>query len=459
MLSARLEKPVSSATKTERIERPYRTVRARHGRMELFANDTGAVSRSLIEYGEWAENELAFIRRLVPPDTTIVDVGAYIGTHTLAFSHFVGPHGQVVAIEPQDRSFELLTKNVEDNRLANVTLYHAAAGAEAGTMEMRPIDPERQASFGSASLLARKGASANIILDSGQSPDTMVTIGMMTIDSLELPSCTLIKIDAEGFEELVVRGAQETVRRLAPVIYAECNSVENGLKTARALWELGYGVRMHVVDVFNPDNFLRNETDSFSGAREAALVGLCGKSLELIDGARPSPCELVLKIEAADDLVLGMLNKPQYPTEVLSVAAAAQSGGAAWLDGLQELRIGYERSANEAAWAKGELETARARVGATEVERARLADEFAWAKGELEKAQARADTTEVERQRVVNELAWARGELDQARRDAAASHARAEASMQQARFAREAADRAEIAAAELERRMTKNSPA
>jgi FkbM family methyltransferase len=418
-----------SATKTERIEGPYRTVFARHGRMTLFANDTGAVSRSLIEYGEWAENELAFLCKLVPPGATIVDVGAYIGTHTLAFSHFVGPRGGVVAIEPQDQSFELLTKNVEDNRLANVTLRHAAAAAEAGTMEMRPIDPERQASFGSASLFARKGDTANIILDSGQSPNTTMTIGMMTIDSLELASCALIKIDAEGFEELVVRGAQETVRRLAPAIYAECNSVENGLKTARALWELGYGVRMHVVDVFNPDNFLHNGTDAFSGAREAALVGLCGKSLELIDSARPRQCELVLKIEAADDVVLGMLNKPQYPLEILRVGAAAHSGGAAWLDGLKELRIGYERSANEAAWAKGELETERARASAAEVERARIA----------------------------NELALATGELDQARRDAAASQARAEASMQQARFARQAADQAEIAAAELERRMAKIS--
>ena|SRR5437868_1400172 len=98
----------------------YRTVRTRYGQMAVFANDTGAVSRSLLTYGEWAENELSFLGTLILPGATVLDVGAYIGTHTLAFSKLVGSEGRVVAIEPQPKTFELLTKNVFANRLTNV---------------------------------------------------------------------------------------------------------------------------------------------------------------------------------------------------------------------------------------------------------------------------------------------------------------------------------------------------
>ena len=75
---------MKSQVKTKPSAAPYRAVRARYGEMTVFANDTGAVSRSLAEYGEWAENELAFMRKLVPPGATVIDVGAYVGTHTLA---------------------------------------------------------------------------------------------------------------------------------------------------------------------------------------------------------------------------------------------------------------------------------------------------------------------------------------------------------------------------------------
>jgi hypothetical protein len=37
----------------------FRTVESRYGRLTIFANDSGAVSQSLVKYGEWAENELA----------------------------------------------------------------------------------------------------------------------------------------------------------------------------------------------------------------------------------------------------------------------------------------------------------------------------------------------------------------------------------------------------------------
>ena len=107
----------------------YETVDARYGRITTFANDVGAVSRSLRIYGEWAENEISFLRRLIPSGGTAVDVGAYVGTHTLAFSRFVGSAGSVVSFEPQPDTFKLLEANVANNHVSNVRLENAAVSA------------------------------------------------------------------------------------------------------------------------------------------------------------------------------------------------------------------------------------------------------------------------------------------------------------------------------------------
>ena len=130
----------------------FRTLDSRYGQLTIFANDTGAVSQSLTKYGEWAENELSFLHAMIDEGATIVDVGAYIGTHALAFSRFVGPSGRVIAIEPQTRTFEVLKRNIEANAIDNVRLEHAVASFESGDAVIPSIDIERQNSFGSASV-------------------------------------------------------------------------------------------------------------------------------------------------------------------------------------------------------------------------------------------------------------------------------------------------------------------
>src|SRR5271163_3205404 len=86
----------------------------RYGRLAVFTNDSSAIGESLVRYGEWAENELAFLHALIDDGATVLDIGAYIGTHALAFSRFVGTSGHVVCLEPQLRTFELLKANIEE---------------------------------------------------------------------------------------------------------------------------------------------------------------------------------------------------------------------------------------------------------------------------------------------------------------------------------------------------------
>lgn len=308
-------------------------VNGRYGRIAYFARDVGAVSLALAAYGEWAANELAFMRQFIPKNGTVLDIGAYVGTHTLAFA---GWTGEVVALEAQPATFQVLGDNVRCNGLTNVRLEHAAAGDYCGSMHAHGIDITTEASFGSASL-------------AGAAPDTagtMFDVPIVTIDSLDLPRCDFMKIDVEGMESAVIAGAAATIRRHRPVIYAECNSVELGADSLRVMRDLGYEVRLHVVDAFAEDNFFGNPVNIFGPAREAALVGV-PLGDPRFETAVVQPCEIFARIETLDDLVLGLLNKPQYPPEILQPSAAAQSGGDAWLARFRDPVAGERQAAAE----------------------------------------------------------------------------------------------------------------
>lgn len=69
-----------------------------YGRIEFLPFD-GPIGDSLALYGEWAGREIGFLQAFVPQGATVVDGGANIGTHTLAFARFCGSGGSVIAVE------------------------------------------------------------------------------------------------------------------------------------------------------------------------------------------------------------------------------------------------------------------------------------------------------------------------------------------------------------------------
>lgn len=304
---------------------------SRYGEICYFPNDSGAIRLSLETYGEWAENEIRFMKIFLPEGGTAIDVGAYIGTHTLAFADAVGPNGHVLSIEAQQKSFELLLANVKANGLTNVRIENAIAGDRIETRDVMEIDPDNAESFGSTAVMA-----------TGNYTNSAIKVRTITIDSLLLSRCDLLKIDVEGMEEDVLKGALETLARLRPTIYAECNTLEDGLRTLLLLKSCGYTVFAHAVDAFNPDNFSQNTDDIFNGAREIAIVGAVDQAAEVCRTYAPRMCELFLQIETADDLALALMNKPQYAEEILRVGVAGRSGGDAILDQQIRFRLDLE---------------------------------------------------------------------------------------------------------------------
>jgi FkbM family methyltransferase len=154
--------------------------------------------------------------RVLPVGGVFIDVGANIGTFTIPAAKHVGSSGRVVAIEASREVFNVLQKNVDVNRVENVQLVCAAAGASAGDTEFYPAPADH---FGMGSRAPQFNAAPIAI------PFVMLD---SLVQSFNLSSVDLIKIDVEGFELDVLKGASSLLNGKNPplVVFEFCDWAE-----------------------------------------------------------------------------------------------------------------------------------------------------------------------------------------------------------------------------------------
>ena len=149
-----------------------------------------------------------------------VDCGANIGVHTVEWAKLMHGWGRVIAIEAQERIYYALAGNIAINNCLNASAIHAAVGAEVGSIKVPRPDYTKPASFGSLEL---KPGTTNE--DFGQkidyAPENCATVRLLTIDSLALDRLDLLKIDVEGMELDVLKGAAGTIRTFHPQMWIE----------------------------------------------------------------------------------------------------------------------------------------------------------------------------------------------------------------------------------------------
>ena len=224
------------------------------------------IGKSLAMYGEWAEPEIEFLSTFIGLGSAIIDVGAYLGTHTLAFSRRVGPGGSIRAFEPQRAVFELLERTLADNRCTNVTAFRAGVGRVAGEMLVPTVDYTAHANVGGVALTQPEPSNADL--------DSWERTPIVALDDLALDACNLVKVDAVRMEGDVLAGMADTIRRLRPVVCAECNDVDAGAAILRAFEAPGYCFFLVRTAAFNPANHRGNPNNFFGFARECNLLGL-----------------------------------------------------------------------------------------------------------------------------------------------------------------------------------------
>jgi FkbM family methyltransferase len=205
------------------------------------------IGRSLDCYGEFSHDETKVFARMIRPGTTVLDVGANIGVHSLYFAEAVGANGVVLAFEPQRALYQILCANIALNEIYNVRALQLGLGRENGQGFMPVLDYSRSGNFGATSIGA----------------DGADQIMVATIDSLGLEHCHFIKIDVEGMEEEVIAGAAQTIARCRPLLYVENDRRDKSASLIRRLLELDYVLYWHSPYVFSSDNIYGNPINIF----------------------------------------------------------------------------------------------------------------------------------------------------------------------------------------------------
>ena len=161
----------------------------------------------------------------------VIDVGANIGNHSIFFGSFIADH--LIAVEPNPDVLPILRRNLSKN-LKNHTLWEHAVGEHEGTGSIE-VPNNMVNNVGAAKIDSQnsEGSIEILTLDSALS-------SWKEYESSSASSVSLIKIDVEGMEPQVLKGAKETILKHKPHIFAEAITNEELKKILNYLKPLGY---------------------------------------------------------------------------------------------------------------------------------------------------------------------------------------------------------------------------
>jgi FkbM family methyltransferase len=189
-------------------------------------------------YCGWFEKgELDLFQKFLKPGMHVVDAGANIGLYSIISSFLVGKSGKVISFEPSKKTFELFSSNIKLNKVENVQAFNLGLGENVdeklylrqdlgyGDAE-RYIIPNNEDPNPELSNVKNETQKEEILLDS---LDNMV--GKLCILKIDF-----IKIDTEGFEFYVLKGAKNVIKTNPQIIIMmECTAL--GTKRANTTQE------------------------------------------------------------------------------------------------------------------------------------------------------------------------------------------------------------------------------
>ncbi len=210
-----------------------RLVRLRSGAF-IHVDPTDYLQLLIYYLGTFEPHCLPYLLSCGGKGATIIDVGANIGLYTLESAFAVGPTGRVISIEAAPSNVQVLKKNIEHNRLNNISLIEVAVGDLTGC----------------GTLTLAKGGNRGMFTLGSTAGDSSYNVEIRRIDDLieekGITSVDLIKMDIEGSEYHALRGALRTLQRCRPTILIELNEAalrqcqSSAAEVKALLSDLGY---------------------------------------------------------------------------------------------------------------------------------------------------------------------------------------------------------------------------
>jgi FkbM family methyltransferase len=173
--------------------------------------------------GNYEADKQRLLQKLLREGDCFLDIGANVGFHTLLAAALVGRSGRVVAFEPLPQNLAFLRRHLLLNRIRNVTAYEAAVSDAPGMVTFNESC----------------GPSMGRIDSIGS-----LTVQAVTLDDLwhggEFPPPRAVKIDVEGAEDAVLRGAAKLLAAARPVVVLSGHGWSAQQNCTDLLSRLGY---------------------------------------------------------------------------------------------------------------------------------------------------------------------------------------------------------------------------
>lgn len=173
----------------------------------LLVNVSDYIGSAIYEEGLYDLDLIWFLRKYLRKGDVFCDVGANIGDTSCITSRFVGEKGYIYAFEPSTDNYKMLCANIQINNIRN--MYPSRIGIGSGNLVayIYVRDPSNR---GADSIALKKGF------------ETCEAVQVKSIDFLmennELKTPNVIKIDVEGYELEVLRGATDLLKSKQPPI-------------------------------------------------------------------------------------------------------------------------------------------------------------------------------------------------------------------------------------------------
>jgi len=201
---------------------PNIVANTKFGRLIVNVNDT-FIGQEIIQKGYWAEDDIELIRKLLDlrcalqERIVVYDVGANIGTHSLALAAIFGARIRIRAFEAQSSIHKMFCDTMALNGLGNVTCHwNAVSDGNGDSIEIRLPDYNKANNFGGLELLPANRSDNQHMARDGATE----MVATVTLDSFD-EKVDFIKMDIEGMEHIALEGAKKTITTHRPICFVE----------------------------------------------------------------------------------------------------------------------------------------------------------------------------------------------------------------------------------------------
>ena len=213
---------------------------------------------SLYKYSPASNEQLGKLARIVErkyPGCSVIDVGANVGDTIAVIRNQT--EVPIIAIEGDDFSYSFLKKNA--TQFQNIKLFQQYLGEKKEHLNVN---------------IEKDGWNNTIIPnDSGSKKLEIKTLDeLLSENNLQGINIKLLKVDTEGFDTIILRGALQTIQKHKPVLYFEYNGEnmrainENGLNTLVGFKQMGYE-NIHVYDCID-NQIMVTTLDNFDALQQ-----------------------------------------------------------------------------------------------------------------------------------------------------------------------------------------------